>query len=226
MKDLKIFTGIVNTVIKYFKWILFVAAVLILCSGIVRVDSNEEAIVLRFGSLVGDTREEQILKPGLHFTLPFFVDEVIKVPVQSVKELTVTTHMTNGNSLKNLYESGYLLTGDNNIVLLSANVKYKITDPVAYALYIGDVDCTINGVVSGVLTETVCSMYVDQVLTTDRTALAETAKSASQSELDQLQVGVTVTNVEFSQIVPPGQCPEPDSECFRKAVGGDFRRQE
>lgn len=105
------------------------AVVLILCSGIVRVESNKVAVVLRFGSLVGDTSGEQVLQPGLHFTLPFFVDEVIKVLVGTVQELTVKTYTTEGTSLKSVYSSGYLLTGDKNIVLLELNVKYKISDP-------------------------------------------------------------------------------------------------
>lgn len=91
-KSFEIFTQTLSYIIKYFKWVVTGAVVLILLSGIYRVESNEAAVVLRFGRLVGNTGEQQVKQPGLHFSLPFFIDEVIKIPVQTVHEKEITTH--------------------------------------------------------------------------------------------------------------------------------------
>ena len=91
-KSFQVFAQIIEHIIKYFKWVVLFAAVLIVLSGIYRVQSNEAAVVLRFGRLTGNTLAEQIKNPGLHFALPFFIDEVIKIPVQTMHERDIITH--------------------------------------------------------------------------------------------------------------------------------------
>ena len=58
-----VFEDVLSTVTKYFI-VLVVVVVLFICfSGVRFVKSGEVAIVLRFGKLVGDTRDEQIHEP-------------------------------------------------------------------------------------------------------------------------------------------------------------------
>ena len=150
-QNFEIFTRILNYIIKYFKGIAIAAVILIVLSGIYSVESNEVAVVLRFGRLVGLTAEEQIMKPGLHFALPFFIDEIIKIPVQTVLEKEVLTHFGAGGLYSNVQNTGYLLTGDNNIVLIKATVKYRISNAAQYALYNRNSESMIDGIVSGEL---------------------------------------------------------------------------
>ena len=81
MKDSQRFIAIINTAIRYCKWLIVILVALICCSGIRVVNNHEVAVVLRFGRLVGDTREEQVKEPGLLLAFPYVIDEVIKVPV-------------------------------------------------------------------------------------------------------------------------------------------------
>ncbi|MBR2876067.1 MAG: hypothetical protein IKC01_02915, partial [Clostridia bacterium] len=80
-KSIEVFETIMLSVMKYFKWVVVASVALIVLTGVYKVDSNEVAIVLRFGRLVGTTASEQIKNPGLHFAFPYIIDEVIKVPV-------------------------------------------------------------------------------------------------------------------------------------------------
>ena len=70
-KSIEVFETIMLSVMKYFKWVVAGSVILLVLTGIYKVDSNEVAVVLRFGKLVGSTYEEQVKKPGLHFALPF-----------------------------------------------------------------------------------------------------------------------------------------------------------
>jgi membrane protease subunit HflK len=162
MKSFQAFTQILQYIIKYFKWIVIFSAVLIALSGIYRVQSNEAAVALRFGKLIGKP-EKQVKKPGLHFALPFFVDEVIKIPVHTIHEREITTHFGSGNGLidNNVERNGYLLTGDNNVVLISVKIKYQIKEPVQYILSAGDPEKMIDGVVSAEMTRTITHMDID-----------------------------------------------------------------
>ena len=181
------------------------AAVLIALSGIYRVESYEAAIVLRFGRLVGSTVEEQVRGPGLHFALPFFIDEVIRVPVHTVHEWTIATHFGMGRIFPSVEMSGYLLSGDNNIVLIRANIRYQIANPVQYALFNSYPVGIIDGIVSGELTRSVAGMDIDFVLTRGRADLANEILRNSQRLIDELNLGVAIIGVELTEIIPPNE---------------------
>ena len=200
------FSGIMTYIIKCFKWVVLAALVLVLLSGIYRVESNEVAIVLRFGKLVGETTEEQIKQPGLHFAFPFFIDEVIKVPVQTVHEKEILTHYgLDGRILPDVIYNGYLLTGDNNTILIRVKVKYTIGDTIKYALYSCDPGSVIDGIVSSELTRQVSHITIDEVMTTGKATLSKDVFQTTQQKLDELGTGIVLSNVEFTEIVPPTQ---------------------
>lgn len=88
MKDLSGSLPSSTPPIRYCKWLIVILVALICCSGIRVVNNHEVAVVLRFGRLVGDTREEQVKEPGLLLAFPYVIDEVIKVPVGKVHEVS------------------------------------------------------------------------------------------------------------------------------------------
>jgi modulator of FtsH protease HflK len=202
-------TGLEKTfrrMIAVSRWALPLLTIALLCTGIFRVNSDEVALILRMGKLVGHTAGEQILQPGLHFALPYVIDEVVKVPTGKIQEITVTTHTTQKVSVVSaVTENGYLLTGDNNIIMIEAAVKYRIDDPVAYALENADPKELIGSVVSGELLRQTSVMDVDSVLTTGKATLAEETKSAAQQYLDDADCGVTLTSLELTGIGPPDE---------------------
>ena len=161
-------------------------------------------MVLRFGRLVGDTQEEQIKQPGLLLAFPYVIDEVIKVPVGKVQEVSITTHAAAADpTYADIASTGYLITGDENILHINATLKYRITDPVQYALYNSVPQDTINGVVSGVMASCASSDSVDGLLTDQKEEYAQEVIRQSQVRLDQLDLGVTVIGLEFQSITPP-----------------------
>ena len=269
-KSFESFTLILSYLIKYFKLVVFAAVLLGVLSGIYRVESSEVAIVLRFGRIVGDLQSEQVKQPGIHFALPFFIDEVIKVPVQMVHEREIVTHFTAGNesvrppetigsaagessggSLLDLSSSldggtapdegnqfdegysppdplnnpptgdGYLLTGDRNIVLIKATVKYQISNAVNYALYSSNAENVIDGIVSSELTRLVTHMDVDSVLTSGKAQMVSEVTAHSQNVLDNLQTGVSITNIEFTDTVPPA----PTKLAFEQVISASVDKE-
>ncbi|MDR1622298.1 MAG: protease modulator HflK [Synergistaceae bacterium] len=160
--------------------------------------------MLRFGRLTGANPAKRIKRPGLHFAFPHVIDEVVKIPVRKVRQVTVTTHYANGNAINSdVNRNRYLITGDNNIVLAEAAVKYRIDDPIACALYHKDAERVIDGAVSGVLQKHVSRLGVDELLTTGKARLAEDVRWAAQTLLDAVKSGVVLTNVELTALTPP-----------------------
>ena len=221
-KSIELFEGFLNAGIRYFKWALLAAVAIILLTGIYKVDSSEVAVVLRFGALTGDTRETQIKQPGLHFSLPNFIDEVVKVPVERIQELAVNTLYGTGATVgAPVQQNGYVLTGDSNIVRMSVVLKYKINDPVAYALRVNDAPAILRGVVTGEITALVTHTTVDDVLTTEKSAIASTAMKNAQAALDLLDVGITLTNLELTNVMPPNEA----TDAFNRATTASVEKQ-
>ena len=215
-KRIKSFIALIESIIKYFKWIMLVVVLLVVASGMYTVQSNEVAIVLRLGRLVGATPSQQIKGPGLHFAFPFFVDEVIKVPVQMIHEREISTHYSTSLLSPMIGDSGYILTGDSNIVLLRAVVRYQITDAPSYVLFTNQTEEIIDRVTSSELTRLITTMEIDNVLTTGRTELGQSIIQKTQNELDALGMGIRVMSIELTDIMPPLEVIE-DFEEVRSA---------
>ncbi len=198
-------SDLLTTSVKYFKWIVLAIVLVILFSGLRTVKEGEVAVILRFGKLAGETREEQIHEPGLLFSFPYVIDEVVTVPTGKVFEITVDTHYTEGEMGPDVEANGYCITGDHNVVLLSTSLKYTITDPVAYALYTNDVDTTVRGVVSGATTSYVASVKIDSLLTDGKDEFADAVMQTSQEILDRLGCGVTISGLEVVSVAPPSE---------------------
>jgi len=206
-KSFQSFTQMLEYIVKYFKWVVIFSACLMALSGVYRVDANEVAVVLRFGRLLGDTYEKQVKNPGLHFAFPFFIDEVVKIPVETVHELEIITHFgaEGGVISTNLEENGYLLTGDNNIVLIRFVVKYQINNAAQYAIYSNNVDKMIDGALSAELTSVVAYMDIDSVLTERRMEILTTIAQNSQELLDKMNCGVLLLSIELTGLTPPAE---------------------
>lgn len=197
-----IFEDVLNTVTKCFI-VLVIAVVLFICfSGIKFVKSGEVAIVLRFGKLVGDTYEEQVHKPGILFAFPYIIDEVIVVPTETVMERTVNTHYTE-SYMTTLRNNGYVITGDNNIAVMQVSVKYTVTDPVAYALNINNVEKLIDASVSNAMLERAASTDFDDILTTGKEEYSTDVKHTAQKNLNKTGAGITISTVELTTVAPP-----------------------
>ena len=195
-----------KTVVKGLSWLGLVVAVAILFSGVTFVRQDEVALVLRFGRLVGYTPAEQIRQPGLHFAFPYLVDQVIRGPVSRVQEVRVNGLFTERTKrLAEITQTGYALTGDENIVLISAVVKYQITDPIQYALRVKDPQGQIETIATSVLMKNVAGMAIDDVMIRAQRELELGVLRDAQERADQLELGVQLLGVEFVQINPPSE---------------------
>lgn len=202
MKKTNLFADILQTVTKYFGFLVAAVIIFILCSGIRVVGSGNKAIILRFGKLVGDTYEEQVHEPGLLLAFPYIIDEVIIVPTGSVIEQSVTTHYS-GEDTGVTAQGGYVITGDRNIAVISASVKYVVSDPVKYALNVSNIESVINSAVSNAMVNEAASIGVDSLLTDGKDAYTKAVLSLAGEKLDKAGVGVTLNTIELTKVAMP-----------------------
>lgn len=203
-KKKTLFADILGSLTKYFVILVAVVVVCIAMSGIKIVDSGNVAVVLRFGKIVGNNYEEQVHKPGLLLAFPYIIDEVVMIPTDSVIEQLVTTHYTDGNIMSGS-SGGYVITGDQSIAVISASVKYVISDPVAYALKVKDVSSIINASISNAMITEAATLGVDSLLTDGKDSFNAAVLNTAAEKLKAANVGVTISTLELTQVSMPAE---------------------
>ena len=198
---------------KMIGWLAIGLFVLFWCSGITTIGPGEVGMVLRLGRLTGSSPADQVRQPGLLFALPYPIDEVIRVPVKQEREISITalrkentSRGTAGNGLM-----GYALSGNQNILEADMTLKYRISDPVAFTFSNQTPERILRDTVVGAAAEVIAQWQVDDVLRLQRESeagpekLAQVVLAKAQEHIDQMQVGVELTAIEFREIQPPAK---------------------
>jgi modulator of FtsH protease HflK len=206
-------------------------------SGIFTVNPNEVAVLLRFGRPVG-VGTDQLLTPGLHWKLPYPVDEVVRIPVGESRTLTSTTgwyfvtpqeEASGTDPMRLPYlrpgVDGYVLTGDGNIVHVRATLSYRITDPLRYAFQFGQVTNLMQGILDNALIYAASRFSADDALYLNKLAFQETVLERVNLMVERLQVGVTVDPREV-RTRPPLFVEDAFDNVLRAQQEGDLMIQE
>ena len=117
--------------------------------------------------------------------------------------------------------SAECLTGDRNLILLSAIVQYRIADPRPYLFAVADVPALVTSAATSALSCAVAAMEVDDVLTVQRIAIQNEALRATQAALDRYGAGVKVTSVSLEGVGPPQEA----ADAFRDVTSARGDRQ-
>src|SRR5262245_24949318 len=68
------------------KVVMVILVLVFLGSGFFTVGPQQRAIILRFGKPVGE-RQNVLLAPGLHWSLPYPIDEVVTVTISGLQQV-------------------------------------------------------------------------------------------------------------------------------------------
>ncbi len=191
---------------KPFPWaaLAFWGLVVYAATGVYTVSPNERAVVRRFGRVLPEIRQ-----PGLHFGLPWGLDRVDRVRVSEQKRVTVGGSIVDRDLGRPTDQQGAeYLTGDRNLVQLTAVVQYRIADPKAYLYHAADVPKIVADAASASLARAVSGMTVDAVLTTERPVVQQFVRDRAMMELRGYDLGVEITGVTLERAAPPREVQE------------------
>lgn len=165
------------------------------------VQPEERAVVKRFGAVIAQT------DPGLHFKLPFGIDEALLVPTERVLKQEFGFRTT-AVARRSEYETGGLesesmtLTGDLNIIKVEWVVQYRIADPVKWLYRIRESDEALRDVSEAVMRQVVGNRLGSDVLTIGRVEIAAQARDEMQAIMDGFDSGVAIITVELQDVLP------------------------
>ena len=161
------------------------------------VDDKQQAVVTTLG------RVSDITDPGLHFKLPFGIQQVDKVDVNVYQKIELG-YVTNkdGSTTTKTGESA-MITGDYNIVNVDFFVEYKISDPVAYLYSSNDPELILRNLIQSQVRNVVGSSNVDSVLTDGKENIQMQVKDLVTQILQEYEIGLTLVDVRIQDSEPP-----------------------
>ncbi len=186
-------------------------------TGFYSVQPNEQAVVRRCGRAVPG-----LSGPGLHFGFPYGIDKVSRLRMLELKRVGVGIGLADralGRRAEPRLAEG--LSGDRNLILISAIVQYRISDANAYLFNVTNVPTLVENVVASALSSVIASMNVDDVLTVQRIAIQNGVIQASQAALDRYQAGIHITSVSLEGVAPPQEV----ASAFRDVTSAREDRQ-
>ena len=191
-------------------WWILLMVILYVFSGITIVKSDEVAVVLRWGRLVGDTPALQEHGSGLLFAFPRPIDRVVRVQAKHVSEETIVA-LTDQSPNEDIgllatldpLTQGYALTGDQNIVHAEVVARYRIRDVAEWAFYGPKADDVLRLEVTAAMVRSLGEIGVDRVLSDGRKDLIAAATRRAQAGLDRAHSGLELASLELTRLAPP-----------------------
>jgi HflK protein len=193
---------------------LYTAGALYVFSGIYMLSPNETGVIQRFGRNVLPHAE-----PGLHYKLPWPIERLTRVGAHRVRvvEVGFRSNSSTPDSEPAAYEwnvqhrsgrfqrkpeESLMLTGDQNMIELSATVHYNLARPDDFIFKQLDGDITMRTVAESVLQMITTQTPLDAILTVGRRAVEAKAETEMQRRLDKYGAGIRVLEVKLQEVHP------------------------
>jgi membrane protease subunit HflK len=196
------------------KIVMFLMVIAFLGSGFFTVGPQEKAVILRFGKPVG-IGDKMLLGPGLHWSFPYPIDEVVRIPIAQIQTVTsnngwyFTTpeqelsgeELPPGPSLNPAIDS-YVLTADHNIIHTSAILSYHITDPISYIFNFANASNAVQNALDNALLYSAARFNADDIIINDVERFREAVEARVTDMAEQENLGIAIDQCNVQSIAP------------------------
>ncbi len=161
------------------------------------VDQSEQAVVHTFGKVT-----EAVPEPGLHFKMPWPIQYVSIVSKETFSS-TFGYDVQNGQTIIKTDEAK-MLTGDENISLVTLVVQWRIEDVQKYLYSTEDPERVVLNATSGALRGVIGSSKIDEALTDGKIEI-ETRTEDLLRELvtNKYNAGIQIMDVKLQNVDLP-----------------------
>ena len=163
------------------------------------VDDKQQAVVTTLGQVT------DITDPGLHFKMPFGIQQVNKVDVNVYQKIELGYETDEDGYATSMESESMMITGDYNIVNVDFFVEYKISDPVAFLYSSNDPELILRNLIQSQVRNVVGSSNVDSVLTDGKENIQMQVKELVSQILAEYDIGLTLVDVRIQDSEPPTQ---------------------
>ena len=161
------------------------------------VDDKQQAVVTTFGKVT------DINDAGVHFKLPFGIQQVKKVNVNVYQKIELGYRTEGVADYSVVEEESTMITGDYNIVNVDFFVEYKISDPVKYLYASNEPQLILKNLIQSQIRNVVGSSAVDSVLTDGKENIQRQVKELVTDVLAEYDIGLSLVDVKIQDSEPP-----------------------
>ena len=161
------------------------------------VDDKQQGVVTTFGKV------SEVVEPGLHFKLPFGIQQVDHVDVNVYQKIELGYYTDSHGNTVTVRDESSMITGDYNIVNVDFLVEYKISDPVRYLFSSEEPKLILKNLIQSQVRNVVGSTTVDAVLTSGKESIQMQVKELVSQILDDYDIGLTLIEVRIQDAEPP-----------------------
>ena len=183
--------------------------VLWLASGIYQVQPGEDGVIRTFGRYTTTT------SPGLHYRLPWPVQAVTIVNVESIRRAEIGFRTEGDGDKLDVLDESLMLTEDENIVQVELLVQYRVGDSRAFTFNVQNPEDVLRTTAEVALRSTVGNMTIDAVITEERARVQDETRTFLKRLLDEYGSGILVTDVRLQVADPPEEVRDAFQEVVR-----------
>lgn len=194
-----------------------------LMTGLYRVQTNEQGVVLRFGKWVETTQ------PGLNWHLPWPIETALTPSVTSVQQIDIGFQAgagTGRSARRDVAEESLMLTGDQNIIDIDFTVQWKISDAGQYLFNIREPEQTVKIAAESAMREIIGRTDIQPALTEARGTVEAEARTLLQAMLDEYAAGIEITELVLQDVQPPQAVIDAFNDVLRAQQDRDRARNE
>jgi membrane protease subunit HflK len=186
-------------------YIVAVTVVIVAIAGLVgmtswyTVDESEQAVLLTFGKVEADISE-----PGLHFKLPWPIQEVEILPRETFS-LQFGYEQEGVEVISGEEEDTKMITGDENIVLADLVVQWRITNPGEYLFNARNPEQMLYDATSASLRGVIGSSTIDNALTAGKAEIENDVRVLLTDLINEYNIGISVVNVKLQDVDLPNE---------------------
>jgi len=150
-------------------------------SGFYTIREAERGVVLRFGEY------SKLVDPGLQWK-PTFIDQVIPIDVQSIRDQS---------------SAGSMLTQDENVVRVQMEMQYRVVDPKKFIFSVVNPEQSLSQALDSAIRYVVGHSQMDDVLTSGREVARQQVWEELQQIIEPYDMGVSIIDMNFKDARPP-----------------------
>ena len=181
---------------------------LYIATGIYTVGPDEEGVLLLFGKF------DKTSQPGINWYYPRPFGEVYKVRTRRRHSIELGYRLLSPGregqpaESRNIRSESYMLTGDENIVMIDATVMYEIMDAKKYLFNVRNPEAVVKHAAESAIRQVVGSSKIDTLLTEGRMEIQGETRDKLQETLDYYESGIRVFEFLLQDVKPPVEVEE------------------
>lgn len=183
---------------KYFPWIFILILIIYLVySGTYTVNETSQAVVQTLG------RYSYTREPGLHFKLPWPIQTVTILPVQSTQKMELGYYQDDTGEYHSEEDDSLMITADMNVVNIDFFLEWKISDPYKFLFASENPEAVLRNLLMSSVRSVVGTKSIDDALVTGKYEIQNEVQDMLMEKLAVNDIGVQILDVKVNDSEPP-----------------------